>query len=521
MVAVLVRLKLALLANAFRRSTWQVVGLVLALFYGLSLVVAQLAAVPLLARQDPEFIESAWVIVGSLAVIGWAVVPIISMGADMTLDPRRFAVFGVSAWRLMPGLGIATLVGVPGLVTLVLALANSQIWRQYRGIVPVAAVCGAVGVVLCVLISRVATIWVGRLLGSRLARWAIGAAVVLPVTAAAILITLSRTSGPIQFDANIAPRAGNILAWTPVGAPWGVTVAVARGEWGVAIAQTGITITTLALLTWAWWAGLRVVMENPAGSRGSSRSARLSGLWLSSSAIGAVTARCLTYWLRDARYAAGLAMVPVIPLMFYLATGGRGVAMLALAPAIVFLIMWSISADVGYDGSAFWLHLAAGVNGFADRIGRVLAAAMLAVPLGAMAVVGSLWASGRWDTAVPVIAMTVGVFAAAAGLASVLSAVFVYPVPAAGENPFSAPSGTSAVNLLTQVIGWAALMVVCAPFLVPAVIAILRGSVWLGWLSLALAVIVGGMTALGGLWWGGRLLDRHGPDLLAKTVAVR
>ncbi|GAA2244867.1 hypothetical protein GCM10010401_17690 [Rarobacter faecitabidus] len=521
MVDVLVRLKLALLANAFRRSAWQVVGIVLALVYGMALVGAQLATIPLLARQDPEFIESTWVIAGALAVIGWMAVPIVSMGADMTLDPRRFAVFGVSPARLMPGLAIATVVGVPGIVTVVLALANSRIWRQYQGMVPVAFVCAILGVAMCVVGSRVSTIWVGRYLSSRAARWIIAAMVGIPVIAVASLISTRRSNGPLQFDATIAPAIGDVLAWTPFGAPWGVTVAIARKDWAQAAALSGITIASLAVLLWLWWLGLRAVMEDPSETRTEVRSSALSGLWRTRGALGAITARCLTYWLRDARYAAGLAMVPIIPLLFYVATGGGGLAMLALGPSIVFLIMWSISADVGYDGSAFWLHLATGVSGAIDRGGRVLAAALLAVPLGVLATIGSLWSTGRWDLTPAAFALTLGTAAAAGGLASVLSAVFVYPVPAAGENPFSAPSGTSAVNLVTQLVGWAALTAISAPFLGTAIIAILRDVEWLGWLSLLLAGVVGGLVLLLGVRLGGRLIDRGGPDLYAKTVAIR
>ncbi|SNT15389.1 ABC-2 type transport system permease protein [Micrococcales bacterium KH10] len=522
MVTVLVRLKLALLANAFRRSAWQVVGICLAIFYGLSLAAAQLASIPLLARQDPEFIESAWVIAGTMVVLGWMMVPIISMGADMTLDPRRFAIYGVTARSLMPGLGIATLVGVPGVVTVVLSLANSQIWRQYGiGVVVWAAVCAAFAVLLCVVGSRVSTIWAGRLLGSRWAKVLIGAAVVLPVAAAIGLIARRGTSGRLEIDATILPQIADWLAWTPLGAPWGVTASIARGQYGAATYQGLLTLVTLVLLVLAWWWGLRATMEQPQQTRLSSGRLTLGVFERARSDLAAVVARCTTYWLRDARYAAGLAMVPIIPLFFYLTTGGRGAGMLALGPCLVFLITWSISADVAYDGSAFWLHLATGVRGWVDRVGRVAAALMFAFPLGMAGAFGSLWATGRWDATAATVGLTLGVMFISVGLASVLSAVFVYPVPAAGENPFSAPSGSSAVNLMTQLVGWAALMLCSAPIVVTGYLAINRASGALGWLTLVAGVVFGGLFLALGVLLGGRLIDRGGPDLYARTVAVR
>ena len=40
---------------------------------------------------------------------------------------------------------------------------------------------------------------------------------------------------------------------------------------------------------------------------------------------------------------------------------------------------WAISADVAYDGTAFWMHVASPLRGTADRWGRALAAGSLAL----------------------------------------------------------------------------------------------------------------------------------------------
>lgn len=522
MAGVLIRLKLALLGNAFRRSIWQVVGIVLACVYGLGLMLTELASLPLLARQDAEFIESAWVVAGGLLVLGWAVVPIISMGADMTLDPRRFSPFAISPAKLMPGLAVATLVGVPGVVTVVLAVGNAWIWKERPAMVPVAVLSAIAGVIVCVIASRACTVVLGRLLASRNAKWLLMAGIAVPVVLMVVLVLSASTTSAVRLDADQIPGIANVLAWTPVGAPWGVTVAVARGEWWIATGQALVTVASVIVLTWWWHRGLRVTMETPVSDRRPRRSGDGLGMFsLAQGPLSAMTARSLVYWFRDARYAAGLAVVPVLPFVFFLFTGGRGVGMLALGPTVAFLLAWSISVDVAYDGRAFWTQLALGVTGRVDRAGRALAVLLLTVPLAGMCVLGSLWATGRWEAAAATTGMTVGVLLVSLGLSSVLSVLFIYPVPGAGENPFSAPSGSSAINLLTQVVGWLLLVLCAAPVLISGVLAVRWESEVMGLLCLAVGLVGGGLLLWGGIVLGGRRLDSHGPDLFAQLTAIR
>lgn len=523
MVAVLIRLKLALLANAFRRSPWQVVGMVLAMLYGLGLTIGALAAIPLLARQDVDFLRAYWVVGGSMAVLGWTIVPLVSGGADMTLDPRRFATFAVRHRSLLWGLGLAAVVGVPGLVTTVLALANSFVWWDTAPrLIPVALICATVGVATCVLGSRAATVVLGRLLSTRFARIVMALGIVVPLVAFVLLVSRASGSGPVQVDANLLPTIAEVLSWTPVGAVWAVTTEVASGSWVVAGLKSAIAVVTVVTLAVVWSRGMRTSMETPDdGRKGSAAHRGLGLLGRVRTPTGAMVARCLVYWFRDARYAAGLAIVPFIPFVLYLASGGHGVLMLSLGPFVAFVLGWAISVDVAYDGQAFWMQLASNVPGRADRWGRVLAVLVIAVPVELLAVGGSLWATGRWDATAPVVGMTVGVLLVSCGLASVMSVLFVYPVPAAGENPFTAPTGGAAINMATQMVGWMGLMVCVSPVLVVGVLAVARHSVLLGLVCAALGVVGGGAVLWGGATFGGRRLDLRGPDLMAKVVASR
>lgn len=100
MVAHLVRLKLTLLRNTFKRSRAQAIGVVLAVLYGGFFVL--LAAVGLAALR--EWLDVARVVVplgGAAAIILWSLVPILAFGSDPTLDPSRFATYAVpiGIWR--------------------------------------------------------------------------------------------------------------------------------------------------------------------------------------------------------------------------------------------------------------------------------------------------------------------------------------------------------------------------------------------------------------------------------------
>ncbi len=105
------------------------------------------------------------------------------------------------------------------------------------------------------------------------------------------------------------------------------------------------------------------------------------------------------------------------------------------------------------------------------------------------------------------------------GLSSVVSARFVYPVPLPGQSPFATPSGSVGVNLLTQLIGFTALVVLVLPEVVLAVVAIVRGSVGLGVVALVVGLVLGSVLLVVGVRLGGRLYDRRAPELLQAVTA--
>jgi len=66
---------------------------------------------------------------------------------------------------------------------------------------------------------------------------------------------------------------------------------------------------------------------------------------------------------------------------------------------------------------------------------------------------------------------------------------------------------------------WGVCIVVSAPALVIALISVFTGQALLGWIALAVGIVVGIAAVVVGIVVGGRTLDRTGPDLLARMKA--
>ena len=156
MVALIVGLKWQLLRNGLRRSTPQLVGLILGGLYGLSvLVVVATGLITLRFAVPSDAARTVVIIGGSALTLGWAVFPVIAYGIDETLDPARFATFAVPRRQLVLGLLVSSLVSVPAAVTTILGLATVITWSRSVLAVLVAPVAAAVAVLTCVALSRV------------------------------------------------------------------------------------------------------------------------------------------------------------------------------------------------------------------------------------------------------------------------------------------------------------------------------------------------------------------------------
>ncbi|NUU17083.1 hypothetical protein HP550_07450 [Cellulomonas humilata] len=517
MVAHLVRLKLTLLRNGLRRSPWQVVGLVVGAIYGLGALVLVVGSMGVLSVQEPDIRGLVVVLVGSVLVLGWWVVPLVAFGIDSTVDPARFVTFGIPRRSLLTGLALTGLIGIPGVVSAGSALALAGVWWRTPVALVVGIVCSVIGLATCVIGARATTSAASTLVASRRFREVAAALAVLPFIVVGPI--LGRLSDSSAITARTLEQIAEVLSWTPLGAAWAVPGDVADGQWATAAARFGIAVATLLVVVVVWDRAFAHALVNPAHEKVSTRGHGLG--WfdrLPATPLGAVTARCLTYWARDPRYALAVAIVPVLAIVFYVVSPDGGLVLL-IGPIAGYLMGWGISADVAYDGTAFWTHVAAPLHGTTDRLGRVIAAGTIAVPAVVVLTIGSALLAGQPEVIPALLGLSFGVLLTALGGSSVLSALVVYPVQLPGENPFQTKQGASMATVLSQFAGWLAVMALSLPEIVLAVLAVRGGSATLGWVTLVVGILLGSVLLAIGVRIGGRALDRTGPDLLRKIVA--
>ena len=234
--------------------------------------------------------------------------------------------------------------------------------------------------------------------------------------------------------------------------------------------------------------------------------------------VTAIAARCQRSWFTDPRYSASLVIVPLFAVLLWFMgsqqEGGAAVpTLLMLGPLIAWMMGVTVSADIAYDYTAFHHHVTAGVRGVDDRWGRVLGMATLGVPATVLGAVGSVLYYGMWEHLPAVLGTSLGVLGCVTGLASLLSARLVYPVPKPGESPFATPQGGGMRMMVVQFAAMALSVLVALPITVVVIVYLVTGmtTLW-GMIVLAVGLVWGGVGLWLGVRLGGRWLDRAGAE---------
>lgn len=516
-------LKLALLGGAFRRSPWQVVGLIIASLYGLGMMVLLVAGL-VAARFVPDVasVRAIVIVCGTVVTTGFLLLPLI-FGVDDTLDPRKFALFGIRSNRLAVGLAAGSLLSVPAIVLTVGALATTVTWSRGFWLTVLALIAAMIATATCVLAGRVATAVAGFLLDTRRARELTGVAgVLLVVLISPLVLSLSGVDWSAQ-GLSIVGVFADILRWSPMGAAWAVPADTAAGHGGAAALELLIALAMLAGLWLGWRALVAHMLVTP------SRAGEVkvySGLgWFSvmpGTRWGAVAARSLSYWGRDARYWVSLVMIPVIPVIVLGALGvvhaipGTYPALLPL-PIMALFLGWSAHNDVAYDGTAIWAHVAAGRIGLADRIGRLVPVLCFGLPLVVIGTIVSVSFYGDAQAALALVGVSVCELFVGLGLSSVLSTLAPYPVPKPGDSPFAQPQSVGAAAAFIQGFSILVIMMLSAPAIVFGVLGVFADPSWFV-PSLWAGLGVGAAALVGGVLGGAAIFNRRGPQMIAAAV---
>lgn len=523
MVATLLRLRFRVLGNQLMRSPWQLVGFLLGALYGLGVLAAAVIGLVFLGFAPQQVAAGVIVGVGSLVTIGWVVGPLVAFGVDTTLDPERLVVFPMSLRRMMVALAVAGVCGIPGIVTSIAALATLATWVHWPAAILAAIVTIPVGVLTAVVASRAMASLASGLGGKRRFREASGILVFIPLILAGPIIAGLATGFAVNLDAlTVVIR---VLGWTPVGAAWSVPADAAAGDWVAAVAKLLIALATLALLWVLWGWSLRNSLIHPRQqSSGRVRPGKIG--WFGrvpATAGGALFARSMTYWIRDPRYLRQLITVPLVPVLlwFYLRGGDVAMGLSFTAPLIALVVGIVLYTDISYDGTAYATELSTGASGRADRTGRTLAAALVALPLVLIAAILPFVFSGRWEQFPGILGMSIGILLTSYGVCAVTSAQLVIPVAGSGDNPFKRVPGTTFLQGMSFLLIWLVAILLSSPSIAIGLIGFFTGNAMLSVIAGVVGVVLGVVFVVIGILVGGRILDRSGPVLLSRLKAMK
>lgn len=526
MVATLLRLRFRVLANTLGRNTIQLIAVIAGALSTLFVLLFVLLVLWRVSSEPPEAIQVVVVVGGSVVVLGWLVVPLMFDGVDRTLDPIKLARFPVRTSRLMLAMFLVGLAWFPGAATVLAALGTSVAWMSHSLSAALAVVAGLVGVATCVVGSRLTTTAAGTLLAGRGAARVGIAALVVVVLAVPLAGSLLRDApaGAGAFFARITAVI-EVLGWTPFGAVWSIPGRVAVGDSAGALAASVIAVATLGVLVLLW----RLALGQSELSRGDAPAraigaGRLGPLgFFPSSPTGAIAARALIYWFRDARLTRQLILLPVLPalLLIWWLLFDLDVIAFVIGPLVATVLPLSVFAGLSYDGTAFAAELAAGVRGLHDRLGRAIALLLIALPATVIVQIAVAAIIGRVADLPAMLGLALGTLFVSVGVVSVSSARIVVPVGRSGRNPFSAQPGAATVSVVGSYVVTGVTGLLALPSGALAIVALVTGIPVLGWLSLVVALLLGAAIALAGAVVGGRVLDSSGPAVLSRLRLIR
>ena len=537
MVAQLLRLKLRLFANGFRRP----LGYVILSGLGLAIAIAAVIVISVGARAlhglDDDFVRRTIIIVGSYLSLLAFVLPFMLVRHEL-LDPRGLRGFRYRFGSIAVVLLVLSLVG-PLLLIVPIAWAPTWAWND-----PQAVTIAQLAAPLLFL-QGVLSVRLGVAAGAALAnseRWSrrvrfigtpilvIGLLVVIATVVPRLLHLPTGSSrvffvGVVKLTSYLhTEQIAQALQWTPLGALWAApSYPVFRSAPFVDQAiWNGVVVAVVLLVLWFFAVRLvlrptrRIPVERRGGTPGWFRR-------LPSTPTGAIAARSFTYWIRDPRYRAVLGFLPFVPIVIIVVSLISGFPILwsSLLPLPFMVLLVAVATthnDIAYDSTAVWTHVAAQTRGVDDRLGRLvppIAAGAILILIGT-----PLTVLGHGDVRiVPVVlGVTVALLLGGVGVASAVSAQLPYAAPRPGDPAFQQPQVQGSSGAGAQAIALLATIVVSGPAIFAGVMWLIDPSIPWNWVSLFLGVLAGIAALLIGVRAGGAIFDRRGPELLAFTM---
>lgn len=537
MVAQLLRLKLRLFANGFRRPLWIVIvsGLGLAIAIATVLVIANSAAA--MHDFDDRTVRRMVIIVGSYLSLAAFLLPFMIVRREL-LDPRALRGHRFKSWAIAVTILVLSVVG-PMLLIAPIAWAPTWAWRDAES-VRIAQIAAPILFLQAVLSVRLGVAG-GAALANR-ERWSrrvrvIGTIILvagLPAVIAAVIprflaipdgqsrlfvVGLFKASAYLQ-----AEKVADALSWTPVGALWAAPshATFEDPQLGPQALWVGGICTFVLLVFWfiavriAFRATRRIPVEHRGGAPGWFRR-------LPSTPAGAVAARSFTYWVRDPRYRAVLGFLPFVPIVILGVSfiGGIPLSLASLLPLPLMVILFALATshnDVAYDSTAVWVHVAAQTNGINDRVGRIVPIIAGGLVLIAVGTPLTALGYGSFEVVPAVVGASLALLLGGVGVASGLSARFPYAAPRPGDPAFQQPQVQGSTGSGAQTLAVLCTMLVAAPAIMLGVMWLMQTGSALNWIALLVGIQAGLIALFIGIRVGGIAFDKGSPELLAFTM---
>lgn len=519
-----------MLANGFRRRPAQVVGLVLVLLLALGGTVLVWAGSIWLNQFDDLFVTRAVVTVGSWMTIAALLLPVMAI-RRATLSPRAFVGYDLSPLAVGLTFLMFALVG-PGILLVPIAIAPVNAWPDEASV----QVAWAAAPLL--FLQGLLTIKLGRQAGvalrrrPRLATWVdffgtlillLGGVIVVVELAPRIpaLLWVVRAARPLNEFFAAVPQW---LAVTPFGMLWAApgSASTMVGDPQTAWQTLGYGVVLVLLLLVAWFAFVGWELR-PTRRHSRPQRARVPG-WFArfpASPTGAVAARSFTYWVRDPRYLAVFAVIPIVPvlmlLVFWIGGVPFEVAVLIPLPVLVLLLAWSTTHnDIAFDNTAIWQHVAANTRGSHDRRGRAVPVLIWGVVLLGIGIPLTVWGYGDPSVAAPLTGVCIALLLGGIGIGNAYSARFPYAAPRPGDAAWQSPQVAGSQGGVAQAMSVLLTVIVAVPALLASAVWWVEGG-WWGWIALGVGLLTGLLAFAGGVRGGGAAFDRRSPELLAFT----
>ena len=462
----------------------------------------------------------------AIGTLAFLVITLIMPSGENQLSARELSALPLRLKDITPALAIASVLNLRAPVPVLLTIAYTVI-----GSVTLAANAQALLIlpfVLGMIFALVLTLVLADLavyVGATAAELSSTTLKVLGSVAVVLLIFGSnRLSSLMDSDFPLGTM-GEVLAWTPMGAPVGWARSLCQGELVAAIAQFLIAVVSLCVAAWAWQRLLRLQYERrPLVAAEHKRSGKAKGI--SRFSLGSFSyrspaamefTRSFRYIFRDSRLIGSIIMQPILALIFIF----QGINSDSELPilGILFLGLFGgllATNDFGYDGPSLWVKLAAPVRPRTLLYARHWAHLVLsAIVFVILAIVLYILSADKLQS-VCFIAAATGIFISSAGLSLLLTTFNPFATARPGGNMWADKSGYSASAFVSAIlslfIGWTPII----PGVIPMALGYGSNSVLLA-LGFVLVIAVPVVCYIVALRVSGKRVDETLPEIYSKV----